>query len=67
MKTILILLTVFSIIFGISVEVFVDGGAFSYAMERKSEPGNTDGFKFFRNRIDVKSLKVYPMRSIWWK
>jgi fructan beta-fructosidase len=48
-----------------SVEVFVDGGAFSYAIERKSEPGNIDGFKFFGNRIEVKSLKVYPMRSIW--
>jgi fructan beta-fructosidase len=48
-----------------SVEVFVDGGAFSYAIERKSDPGNNDGFKFFGNRIEVKSLKVYPMRSIW--
>ena len=48
-----------------SVEVFVDDGAFSYAIERKSDPQNRDGFKFFGNRIEVKSLKVYPMRSIW--
>jgi len=48
-----------------SVEVFVDDGAFSYAIERKTEPGNIDGFKFFGNRIEVQSLKVYPMRSIW--
>ena len=48
-----------------SVEVFVDDGAFSYAIERKSETGNADGFKMFGNRIEVKSLKMYPMRSIW--
>ena len=48
-----------------SVEVFVDGGAFSYAIERKADPKNKDGFKFFGNRIEVKSLKVYPMLSIW--
>jgi fructan beta-fructosidase len=48
-----------------SVEVFVDGGAFSYAIERKIDPKNKDGFKFFGNRIEVKNLKVYPMQSIW--
>ena len=48
-----------------SIEVFVDDGAFSYAIERKSDPHNRDGFKFFGNRIEVKSLKVYPMRPIW--
>jgi fructan beta-fructosidase len=48
-----------------SVEVFVDGGAFSYAIERKSDPKNKDGFKFFGNRIEIKILKVYPMHSIW--
>ena len=50
-----------------SVEVFVDDGAFSYAIERKAETGNNNGFKIFGNRIEVKSLKVYPMRSIWKK
>jgi fructan beta-fructosidase len=48
-----------------SVEVFVDGGAFSYAIERKPDLQNRDGFKFFGNRIEVKSLKICPMRSIW--
>jgi fructan beta-fructosidase len=48
-----------------SFEVFIDGGAFSYAIERKAIPGNNDGFKFFGNRITVKSLKVNTMKSIW--
>lgn len=48
-----------------SVEVFIDGGAFSYAIERKADPKNKDGFKFFGNKIDVKDLKVYLMKSIW--
>lgn len=48
-----------------SVEVFVDNGAFSYAIERKAVPGNKDGFKFFGNNIEIKSLKVYSMKSIW--
>lgn len=48
-----------------SIEVFVDGGAFSYSFERKADPKNEDGFRFFGNRIDVKSLKVYQMKSIW--
>ncbi len=50
-----------------SVEVFVDGGVFSYAIERKSEPGNTDGFKFFGRDLDVKYLNACSMRSIWSK
>jgi len=48
-----------------SVEVFVDDGAFSYAIERKADTGNKDGFLFFGNNIVVKSLKVWPMKSIW--
>jgi fructan beta-fructosidase len=48
-----------------SVEVFIDGGAFSYASERKVVNGNKDGFKFFGKDIEVKSLKVYPLKSIW--
>lgn len=48
-----------------SVEVYVDGGAFSYALERKAVDGNKDGFKFFGKNIEVKNLKVYPMKSIW--
>jgi fructan beta-fructosidase len=48
-----------------SVEVFINEGALSYALERRPEQDDSDGFKFFGNRITVKSLKVYPMRSIW--
>lgn len=50
-----------------SVEVFVDGGAFSYAIERRSVKDNTDGFRFFGNNIEVKELKVYSLKSIWVK
>ena len=48
-----------------SVEVFVDGGAFSYAIERKTMPGNKDGFKFFGRDLEVKELKFCLMKSIW--
>lgn len=48
-----------------SVEVFIDGGAFSYALERKPKDGNKDGFMFFGKEIAVKDLRVYPMKSIW--
>jgi len=48
-----------------SVEVFVDNGSFSYAIERKSIHENKEGFKFFGNNIEVKNLTVYPMKSIW--
>jgi fructan beta-fructosidase len=47
------------------VEVFIDNGAFSYAIERKPVAGNKDGFRFFGNNIEVLELKVYPMKSIW--
>lgn len=50
-----------------SVEAFIDGGAFSYSFDRHTDPGNTEGFRFFGNRIEVKSLKVYPLKSIWSK
>ncbi len=48
-----------------SVEVFIDKGAFSYALERKAVSGNKDGFRFFGNNIEVKNLKVYKMKSVW--
>jgi len=48
-----------------SVEVFVDDGAFSYAIERKSVPGNRKGFMFFGNNPEIKELAVCKMRSIW--
>ena len=48
-----------------SVEVFIDGGAYSYSMERKPQPDNKEGFHFWGNNIEVKSLEIYPMKSIW--
>lgn len=48
-----------------SVEVFIDGGAFSYALERKPRTDNKDGFKFFGKEVEIKDLRVYPMESIW--
>lgn len=47
-----------------SVEVFVDGGAFSYAFERKPVKDDKTGFKFSKN-MEIKSLKVYSLKSIW--
>ncbi len=48
-----------------SVEVYVDGGAYSYSMERKANPDNKTGFNFWGNNIEVKNLEVYTLRSIW--
>jgi fructan beta-fructosidase len=47
-----------------SIEVFIDNGAFSYAMERQLH--DTGGFHFWGNNpVEVKNLEVYPMKSIW--
>lgn len=48
-----------------SVEVYVDGGAYSYSMERRANPDNKTGFNFWGNNIEVKNLEVYTLRSIW--
>jgi fructan beta-fructosidase len=48
-----------------SVEVFIDGGAYSYSMERKAHNSNNEGFCFWGNRTEIKNLKIYSMRSIW--
>lgn len=48
-----------------SVEVFVDGGRYSYSLERKPVPGNQQGLLFWGNRIEVKDLQVYKVKSIW--
>jgi fructan beta-fructosidase len=45
-----------------SIEVFIDGGAFSYAMERNLH--DASGFRFWGN-IEIKNLEIYPMKSIW--
>ncbi|MPR36286.1 glycoside hydrolase family 32 protein [Salmonirosea aquatica] len=48
-----------------SIEVFIDGGAYSYSMERKPDPTNKEGFHFWGNRIEVKNLEVFSAESIW--
>lgn len=48
-----------------SVEVFIDGGAFSYAIERKPGNGRNNDFQFFGKEIEIRDLRVYPMKSIW--
>lgn len=48
-----------------SVEVFVDGGAYSYSMERRPDRANKTGFNFWGNSIEVTNLEVYSLSSIW--
>lgn len=48
-----------------SIEVFIDGGAYSYSMERKPDSDNKEGFHFWGNNIDIKNLEVYSAKSIW--
>ncbi len=48
-----------------SVEVFIDGGAYSYSMERRANRNNTDGLRFWGNNIEVKKLEVFNAASIW--
>ncbi|UFH57170.1 2,6-beta-D-fructofuranosidase [Spirosoma sp. KNUC1025] len=48
-----------------SIEVFIDGGAYSYSLERKPTATNKEGLQFWGNRIDVKELKLYTAKSIW--
>lgn len=48
-----------------SVEVFIDGGVYSYYLERKPDPNNQEGFHFWGNNIEVKNLDIYHVKSIW--
>lgn len=48
-----------------SIEVFIDGGAYSYSMERKPVADNKEGFHFWGNNIEVKNLEVFSVKSIW--
>lgn len=48
-----------------SVEVFIDGGRYSYSLERRAEPGNDEGFRFHGNRIRIVELEVFSVDSIW--
>ncbi|GAB3327106.1 glycoside hydrolase family 32 protein [Larkinella ripae] len=48
-----------------SIEVFIDGGAYSYSLERKPVATNRDGLQFWGNRIDVRNLELFTAQSIW--
>lgn len=48
-----------------SIEVFIDGGLYSYSMERRPDPNNTEGLHFWGNRIEVKDLEIFSVASIW--
>jgi sucrose-6-phosphate hydrolase SacC (GH32 family) len=48
-----------------SIEVFIDGGLYSYSMERRPDPNNQEGFWFWGNRIEIKNIEVYTVDSIW--
>lgn len=48
-----------------SIEVFIDGGAYSYSMGRKPDSNNKEGFHFWGNNITVENLEVYSVKSIW--
>ena len=48
-----------------NIESFIDGGAYSYYMERKANPNSKSGFRFWGNNIEVKNLEIYSLQSIW--
>ncbi|GAB4016142.1 2,6-beta-D-fructofuranosidase [Spirosoma koreense] len=48
-----------------SVEVFIDGGAYSYSLERKPVATAKEALQFWGNRIEVKNLELYTAESIW--
>lgn len=48
-----------------SIEIFIDGGAYSYSMERNLDFNNNEGFLFWGNNIEVKNLEVFKVKSIW--
>ena len=48
-----------------SIEVFIDGGIYSYSMERKAAKNNQDGICFWGNNIDIKNLEIFSVKSIW--
>jgi len=48
-----------------SIEVFIDGGAYSYSMERRSSKDNNEGLHFWGTNIEVKNLEVFGIKSIW--
>lgn len=49
-----------------TVQVYFDNGGMSYCLQREPKPGNSQGFYFWGHLpVEIKSLEVYTMRSIW--
>ena len=48
-----------------SVEVFIDGGLYSYSLERRPQAGNDGGLHFWGNRIEVCELEAFSVKPIW--
>ena len=48
-----------------SIEVFIDGGVYSYSMDRRTDRNGNEGFRVWGNQIEVKSLEVFTVDSIW--
>lgn len=48
-----------------SIEVFIDKGAYSYSMERKTKTETREAFNFWGNNITIKNLELYSIKSIW--
>jgi len=48
-----------------SIEVFIDGGALSFTLQRKPDANNKEGFHFWGNNIEVTKLEVWRADSIW--
>lgn len=47
------------------VEVYIDGGLFSYSMKRDVKSTNPEGYVFWGNNLELKNLEVYTVKSIW--
>ncbi|MBD2704096.1 DUF4980 domain-containing protein [Spirosoma sp. BT702] len=48
-----------------SIEVFINGGEYSYSLERKPVANPKENLQFWGNRIEVKELQLYTAKSIW--
>lgn len=46
-----------------AVDLFIDDGAYAHYMQREGK--NKDGYLFWGNNIEIKSLQINPMKSIW--
>lgn len=47
------------------VEVYVDGGRFSYSMKRDVKSRNPEPYTFWGNQLRIDSLEVFKAESIW--